>query len=109
MGPALRRFFSSTTKEEAEASPMSLDFMLYILFTANLAGILSARSLHYQFYSWCDYEAVWGSHLPSSCRGWEWGVAHQAACRAVYYACLRSASTSKRCPQCPLRPFLLML
>ncbi len=63
MGPALRRFFSRTTKEEAEASPMSLDFMLYILFTANLAGILSARSLHYQFYSWCDYEAVWGSHL----------------------------------------------
>ncbi|KAL6772032.1 hypothetical protein ACKKBG_A28705 [Auxenochlorella protothecoides x Auxenochlorella symbiontica] len=52
VGPALRRFFSRTTKEEAEASPMSLDFMLYILFTANLAGILSARSLHYQFYSW---------------------------------------------------------
>lgn len=27
-------------------------FMCYILFTSNIVGILCARSLHYQFYSW---------------------------------------------------------
>jgi hypothetical protein len=31
---------------------LNADTILYIVFTANFVGILCARSLHYQFYSW---------------------------------------------------------
>ncbi|KAJ7063185.1 dolichyl-P-Man:Man(5)GlcNAc(2)-PP-dolichyl mannosyltransferase [Mycena amicta] len=36
----------------ASANPVSADFVATAFFTANLIGILFARSLHYQFYSW---------------------------------------------------------
>ncbi|KAI0341804.1 glycosyltransferase family 58 protein [Trametopsis cervina] len=33
-------------------APITADYVTTVLFTANLIGILFARSLHYQFYSW---------------------------------------------------------
>ncbi|KAK1227172.1 dolichyl-P-Man:Man(5)GlcNAc(2)-PP-dolichol alpha-1,3-mannosyltransferase [Marasmius sp. AFHP31] len=36
----------------AGLSPVSADFVATVFFTCNLIGVLFARSLHYQFYSW---------------------------------------------------------
>jgi len=36
----------------AKLSPLSADYVATVLMTCNLIGILFARSLHYQFYSW---------------------------------------------------------
>ncbi|KAG7092366.1 hypothetical protein E1B28_008725 [Marasmius oreades] len=36
----------------ARIAPVSADFVTVTLFTCNLIGLLFARSLHYQFYSW---------------------------------------------------------
>ncbi|KAI0748277.1 glycosyltransferase, partial [Daedaleopsis nitida] len=33
-------------------APLSADYVTTVLYTSNLVGILFARSLHYQFYSW---------------------------------------------------------
>ncbi|PCH38119.1 glycosyltransferase family 58 protein [Wolfiporia cocos MD-104 SS10] len=33
-------------------APVTADFVATVLFTSNLVGMLFARSLHYQFYSW---------------------------------------------------------
>ncbi|KAF9264774.1 glycosyltransferase family 58 protein [Marasmius fiardii PR-910] len=44
---ALRR-----PKMPAGIAPITADFVTVVLFTCNLIGLLFARSLHYQFYSW---------------------------------------------------------
>lgn len=33
----------------------SAEQMLLIVFTGNLIGVACARSLHFQFYSWCAW------------------------------------------------------
>ncbi|KEP46565.1 putative Dol-P-Man:Man(5)GlcNAc(2)-PP-Dol alpha-1,3-mannosyltransferase [Rhizoctonia solani 123E] len=38
--------------KEAAISSVTQDYIATVFFTANLIGILCARSLHYQFYSW---------------------------------------------------------
>ncbi|CAE6353120.1 unnamed protein product [Rhizoctonia solani] len=47
----LERALQNPLKEAAIAS-VSQDYIATVFFTANLIGILCARSLHYQFYSW---------------------------------------------------------
>ncbi|KAF7363339.1 putative dolichyl-phosphate-mannose--glycolipid alpha-mannosyltransferase [Mycena sanguinolenta] len=39
-------------EEPASPRPLTADYIATILFTSNLIGIIFARSLHYQFYSW---------------------------------------------------------
>ncbi len=75
MLPALRRFLSGASQapgskargrstgtaassasgnrgsRAAEAASFE-DEVLFIIFSSNLAGIVFARSIHYQFYSW---------------------------------------------------------
>ncbi|KAL4517551.1 hypothetical protein Ndes2526B_g00757 [Nannochloris sp. 'desiccata'] len=59
--PAFTQFFKrgsgdekrrNTTAAAAAASLEYKDTVLKILFTSNFVGIMCARSLHYQFYSW---------------------------------------------------------
>jgi len=47
----LRRGFCHPMRP-AKLSPLSADYVATVLMTCNLIGILFARSLHYQFYSW---------------------------------------------------------
>ncbi|KAJ7273595.1 dolichyl-P-Man:Man(5)GlcNAc(2)-PP-dolichyl mannosyltransferase [Mycena haematopus] len=57
------------TKPELPASFRSLtaDYIATIFFTSNLIGIIFARSLHYQFYSWYAQQLpflVWRTRYP---------------------------------------------
>lgn len=47
----IRRALEQPTRPAALSS-VSQDYIATVFFTANLIGILCARSLHYQFYSW---------------------------------------------------------
>ncbi|TBU65668.1 glycosyltransferase family 58 protein [Dichomitus squalens] len=47
----LRRGFEQPLRAPAVA-PLTADYVTTVLYTSNLIGILFARSLHYQFYSW---------------------------------------------------------
>lgn len=45
--------------------------ILFVLFSSNLMGIVTARSLHYQFYVWYYHSIawiLWISRLPTGIR-----------------------------------------
>ncbi len=50
------------------------DTVLYIVFTANFVGILCARSLHFQFYSWWVRQGMTGR--ASSAEAWRLRFVH---------------------------------
>ncbi|KOS15047.1 glycosyltransferase family 58 protein [Malassezia pachydermatis] len=52
-----------------DRTPMSAQYILLTLWTSNLIGMICARSLHYQFYSWYAHQLpllVWSSRLPAA-------------------------------------------
>ncbi|KAL0947030.1 hypothetical protein HGRIS_013173 [Hohenbuehelia grisea] len=62
----LRRGFVWPTRP-AGLAPVTPDYVATVLLTSNLIGILFARSLHYQFYSWYVHQVpflAWKTRLP---------------------------------------------
>jgi alpha-1,3-mannosyltransferase len=49
---AVSSFMQRDRKSRDINTAISPAELLYIVFSANFIGILCARSLHYQFYSW---------------------------------------------------------
>lgn len=73
--------------QEADYIPVLLEpqYITTVLFTGNFIGILCARSLHYQFYSWYFYSLpylLWRSSLPTYLRLIIFGVIE--ACWNIY-------------------------
>jgi len=51
----------------ASFAPLTADYIATIFFTSNLIGIIFARSLHYQFYSWYAQQLpflAWRTRFP---------------------------------------------
>ncbi|KAG8896620.1 dolichyl-P-Man:Man(5)GlcNAc(2)-PP-dolichol alpha-1,3-mannosyltransferase, partial [Tulasnella sp. 417] len=68
--PVIRRSLFRPT-EGSGVAPMNPDRIATILFTSNLLGIIVARSLHYQFYSWYAQQLpflVWHTKYPTPVR-----------------------------------------
>ncbi|KAF3095182.1 dolichyl-P-Man:Man(5)GlcNAc(2)-PP-dolichol alpha-1,3-mannosyltransferase, variant 2 [Orbilia oligospora] len=64
----IRNLVSGTNREEGIRTSAQTDgaYMLTTLFTCNMVGMLCARSLHYQFYSWMAWTTpflLWKSGL----------------------------------------------
>lgn len=57
----LRLFFKQPNTDEAEsvAPRVTPSYILTTILTANAIGMLYARSLHYQFYSWLAWTTPW--------------------------------------------------
>ncbi|KAG8986701.1 dolichyl-P-Man:Man(5)GlcNAc(2)-PP-dolichol alpha-1,3-mannosyltransferase, partial [Tulasnella sp. 427] len=65
--PAVVQRTLAKPKAGSGVTPMSPDRISTILFTSNLIGIVVARSLHYQFYSWYAQQLpflIWHTKYP---------------------------------------------
>jgi len=63
----LYSFFSSKPRP----SILSKEHIVTVMFVGNFIGIVCARSLHYQFYSWYFYSLpflLWKTHFPTPLR-----------------------------------------
>ncbi|RKO90732.1 glycosyltransferase, partial [Blyttiomyces helicus] len=52
---------------KSSQTPLSADHVILVMFTSNLIGILCARSLHYQFFSWYWHTLpylLWRTRIP---------------------------------------------
>ncbi|KAI9354355.1 dolichyl-P-Man:Man(5)GlcNAc(2)-PP-dolichyl mannosyltransferase [Zopfochytrium polystomum] len=59
---------SSHGNKNAGRSTMSADYIMRVMYTSNLIGIVCARSLHYQFYAWYFHMLpylAWRTRLPT--------------------------------------------
>ena len=80
----LRGLTASKTVLSIHAQYMKPNHVLTVLFTSNFLGIVFARSLHYQFYSWYAMTLpylLWQTRLPAVVRvlllgaiEWSWNV-----------------------------------
>ena len=64
---------TSSTKDAAFISSKAIDphFIIVTIFTSNFIGVVFARTLHYQFYSWYFHTLpllLWHARLPNVLR-----------------------------------------